>query len=160
MDRKQLVEAFKALDRRQFLDRACRDLAGLDEPLPIGHGQTISQPTLVLEMTALLDPDTGSKVLELARLATNRFAAPFCKNVCTTNVFRELAQPVRRAPVAWAITNIRLRLGAGGREAGGRLLTDYRDRRGGHRGSRWLRSWLRQAGGLPVGAALAGRICS
>ena len=99
MDRKQLVEAFRALDRRQFLDKACRDLASLDEPLPIGHGQTISQPTLVLEMTALLDPEPGSKVLEIGTGSGYQTAllAPFCKIVCTSNASRTSA-PGRRAP--------------------------------------------------------------
>ena len=116
MDRKQLVEAFKALDRRQFLDRACRDLAGLDEPLPIGHGQTISQPTLVLEMTALLDPEPGSKVLEIGTGSGYQTAllAPFCKNVCTIERIPELAHQAEERLVRLGYTNIRFRTGDGG----------------------------------------------
>jgi len=40
-------------------------IASLDAPLPIGFGQIISQPSLVLEMTRLLSPEKNSKVLEI-----------------------------------------------------------------------------------------------
>ena len=116
MERKPLVEAFRALDRRQFLDRACRDLAGLDEPLPSGHGQTISQPTLVLEMTALLDPEPGSKILEIGTGSGYQTAllAPFCKIVCTVERIPELARQAEERLVRLGYTNIRFRMGDGG----------------------------------------------
>ena len=63
VDKKVLNEVFHNLDRSFFLDVPCKDLASFDEPLPIGYGQTISQPTLVVALTALLDPEPHSRVL-------------------------------------------------------------------------------------------------
>ena len=49
----------------QFVPPAYRELAYWDEALPIGHGQTISQPYIVAFMTAALRPRPGMKVLEV-----------------------------------------------------------------------------------------------
>src|SRR5690625_6790695 len=59
------IEAyFKQLDRRKFIDDQ-KEHAALDRPLSIGHGQTISQPTLVLNMTQKLNLNKKDKVLEI-----------------------------------------------------------------------------------------------
>ena len=116
MDRRQLLDAFRNLDRRQFLDKMCQDLAGLDEPLPIGHGQTISQPTLVLEMTALLDPEPGSRVLEIGTGSGYQTAllAPFSQMVCTVERIPELARQAEERLVRLGYANVRFRTGNGG----------------------------------------------
>ena len=62
---RRLEEAFAATDRRRFLPEELRGLAGEDRPLPIGHGQTNSQPTTVRNMLALLDVRPGQRVLDL-----------------------------------------------------------------------------------------------
>ena len=63
--RKQDITAyFRSLDRRSFMERHHQD-AERDEALPIGYGQTISQPSLVLEMTIALDLEEHHKVLEI-----------------------------------------------------------------------------------------------
>ena len=65
MNRKEeIIEYFISLDRSLFMD-INKDLAAMDTALPIGYGQTISQPSLVLEMTVLLDLEEDSKVLEI-----------------------------------------------------------------------------------------------
>jgi len=65
MDYQKLERFFRSLDRAFFLDNEMKRYACLDEPLPIGFGQTISQPSLVLEMTRILSPEKDSKVLEI-----------------------------------------------------------------------------------------------
>ena len=60
-----LMGKFKSLDRAFFLPKAWKGEATLDKPLPIGLGQTISQPSLVLKMTALLQVDKEHRVLEI-----------------------------------------------------------------------------------------------
>lgn len=55
---------FRQLDRSEFIDDQ-KEHAALDRPLSIGHGQTISQPTLVLNMTLQLDLRKDDKVLEI-----------------------------------------------------------------------------------------------
>lgn len=55
---------FNTLDRSLFMDKN-KEMANVDSPFPIGYGQTISQPSLVLEMTQLLMPDKEMKTLEI-----------------------------------------------------------------------------------------------
>ena len=65
MDYRELEEFFRSLDRSLFLEDDMKKHANLDQPLPIGFGQTISQPSLVLEMTRLLSPEKDSRILEI-----------------------------------------------------------------------------------------------
>ena len=62
--RKEIISYFKQMDRSFFMDTN-KDLASFDQALPIGFEQTISQPSLVLEMTLALDLQPKQKVLEL-----------------------------------------------------------------------------------------------
>jgi len=64
-DRDRFLQAFRSLDRADFLEGPVKSMADEDHPLPIGYGQTISQPSLVLLMTRLLDPRPDDKVLEI-----------------------------------------------------------------------------------------------
>lgn len=57
--------AMRAVPRHAFVPRDLRGQAYNDTPLPIGHGQTISQPYIVAAMTALLKLTPESKVLEI-----------------------------------------------------------------------------------------------
>lgn len=57
--------AFSAIPREGFLPPEERDFAGFDEPLPIGHGQTNSQPRTVADMLRLLEVAPGDKVLDV-----------------------------------------------------------------------------------------------
>ena len=62
---KAVLEAFKAVSRRHFVLPHLKEEAYLDIPLPIGHGQTISQPTTIALMTQALELRQGMKVLEV-----------------------------------------------------------------------------------------------
>src|SRR3954451_15769903 len=63
MDR--VAEAFRACPREGFLPEAEQRRAGYDGPLPIGHGQTNSQPRTVETMLRLLDVYAGQRVLDV-----------------------------------------------------------------------------------------------
>ena len=58
-------QALREVPREYFVAAAWRDSACDNRPLPIGHGQTISQPFIVALMTALLDPEPEHRVLEV-----------------------------------------------------------------------------------------------
>ncbi|MEZ5092722.1 protein-L-isoaspartate O-methyltransferase [Nocardioides sp.] len=60
-----VAEALTALAREHFLPDAERGQAAYDGPLPIGHGQTNSQPRTVADMLRLLDVRPGQRVLDV-----------------------------------------------------------------------------------------------
>lgn len=60
-----LLEAMAELPRHLFVPKHLANLAYSDCALPIGEGQTISQPYIVAKMTELLDPKPNDKVLEI-----------------------------------------------------------------------------------------------
>lgn len=61
----RIIEAFEKIQRKDFLPDNIRDLAELNGALPIGFGQTISQPLVVAFMLELLDPHRGEKILDV-----------------------------------------------------------------------------------------------
>lgn len=61
----RVIEAFRAVKRLDFLSEEMKDLAELNEALPIGYGQTISQPLVVAFMIEQLQPQKGDKILDI-----------------------------------------------------------------------------------------------
>jgi len=61
----RVIEAMMRVPRHAFVPSHLRREAYLDHPLPIGHGQTISQPFIVAFMTAAINPQPGDHVLEI-----------------------------------------------------------------------------------------------
>lgn len=61
----KVMDAMRKVPRHEFIPRQERDKAYENRPLPIGHGQTISQPYIVAIMTDLLEPKRQHKVLEV-----------------------------------------------------------------------------------------------
>jgi protein-L-isoaspartate(D-aspartate) O-methyltransferase len=61
----RVIAAMRAVPRHSFVPTQWLGAAYSDHPLPIGHGQTISQPSLVAMMTELLRLDEGDRVLEI-----------------------------------------------------------------------------------------------
>ncbi len=59
------LRAMETVPRHEFVPREHRDRAYVDSPLPIGYGQTISQPFIVAFMTDMLEAAPGMKVLEV-----------------------------------------------------------------------------------------------
>lgn len=61
----RVIKALKKVPREEFLPPRLRDYAYIDQPLPIGHGQTISAIHMVAIMTDELSPEPGDIVLEV-----------------------------------------------------------------------------------------------
>ena len=61
----RIIEAFQKIKRVDFLPDDMKDLAELNEALPIGYGQTISQPLVVAFMIEQLEPKEGDKILDI-----------------------------------------------------------------------------------------------
>jgi len=60
-----VIAAMKKVERHRFVPVAQAAFAYLNRPLPIGHGQTISQPFIVALMTDLMELKAGDRVLEI-----------------------------------------------------------------------------------------------
>jgi len=61
----KIIQAFKKIKREDFLPDEIKKLAELNEALPIGFGQTISQPLVVAFMLEKLNPEKGEKILDV-----------------------------------------------------------------------------------------------
>lgn len=61
----RIIEAFQKIKRADFMPKEIKDLAELNEALPIGYGQTISQPLVVAFMLEQLEPKEGDKILDV-----------------------------------------------------------------------------------------------
>ncbi|MBI2042946.1 protein-L-isoaspartate O-methyltransferase [Candidatus Pacearchaeota archaeon] len=62
---KEILKAFSKIKRENFIPKELKDRAYEDIPLPIGKGQTISQPYTIAMMLSLLDIKKGQKILEI-----------------------------------------------------------------------------------------------
>lgn len=60
-----IIDAFAKIPRVEFVPEDLFNAADVDIPLPIGHGQTISQPLTVAFMVELLDPRPGQRILDV-----------------------------------------------------------------------------------------------
>lgn len=61
----EIIEAFRKVPRHEFVPANLGDYAYADQPLPIGHGQTISAPSMIAIMMDSLELKPGQKVLEI-----------------------------------------------------------------------------------------------
>lgn len=61
----RIIEAFRKIKRVDFLPEDIKDMAEFNEALPIGYGQTISQPLVVAFMLEKLEPKEGDKILDI-----------------------------------------------------------------------------------------------
>lgn len=115
MDYQRLKEFFRQLDRAYFIDHSSRSLAGIDSALPIGFGQTISQPSLVLQMTSLLEPEPDSRVLEIGTGSGYQTAllAEFAAKVFTIERVPQLAEKAEQRLDNLGYTNISYKCGDG-----------------------------------------------
>jgi protein-L-isoaspartate(D-aspartate) O-methyltransferase len=93
----RVLRAFRSVPREEFVPEDLRRLAYDDRPLPIGHGQTISQPLMVATMTEVLHLQGPEKVLEIGTGSGYQTAilAELARQVVTVERVRELAQQAR-----------------------------------------------------------------
>lgn len=115
MDYKALLDFFNKLDRAYFIDNENKEWAYLNQALPIGYEQTISQPSLVLEMTYQLAPKKNSKVLEIGTGSGYQTAllAEFSGTVYTIERIPELTKKAGEKLEALGYSNIIYKIGDG-----------------------------------------------
>ncbi|NLY44337.1 MAG: protein-L-isoaspartate(D-aspartate) O-methyltransferase [Clostridiaceae bacterium] len=115
MDHQELETYFRSLDRSFFVENDMKKYANLDQPLPIGFGQTISQPSLVLEMTRLLSPEKDSKVLEIGTGSGFQTAilAKMSAKVFTVERIDVLMEKAKKRLEALNFSNVYYKIGDG-----------------------------------------------
>lgn len=110
-----VLKAMRETPREQFLPPALRELAYEDRPLPIGYGQTISQPYIVALMTEVLDVKKDQRVLEIGTGSGYQAAilSPLAKEVYTIEIVPELAKAASATLNRLGYKNVMVREGDG-----------------------------------------------
>lgn len=113
----KIIKTFLSVPRENFVPREYRHHAYIDEPLPIGFGQTISAPHMVAIMTELLKPDKKDKVLEIGSGSGYQAAilSKLVKKVFTIELDRNLAEFSRENLKKTRIRNVKIIQGDGSR---------------------------------------------
>jgi protein-L-isoaspartate(D-aspartate) O-methyltransferase len=111
----RVLDAMRKTPRHRFVEEALRDRAYGDHPLPIGEGQTISQPYMVAAMTQLLRLDGSEKVLEIGTGSGYQTAilSALARRVCSVERVPALAARARRVIEELGLTNVIVRTGDG-----------------------------------------------
>lgn len=114
---KRVLEAVSKVRRHAFIPERCRSLADPygDYPVPIGYGQTISQPFIVAYMTERLGLQPGEKVLEVGTGSGYQAAilAELGAEVYTVELVPELAEHARRVLDGEGYARVHTRVGDG-----------------------------------------------
>ena len=111
----RVLDAMKKVPRHEFVPGELRKFAYEDGPLPIGHGQTISQPYIVALMTELLDLAPASRVLEVGTGSGYQAAilAELAASVYTIEIVPELSQQAEKILARLGYRNVHARVGDG-----------------------------------------------
>jgi protein-L-isoaspartate(D-aspartate) O-methyltransferase len=111
----QVAEALRKVPRHEFVSEEQRSYAYDNRPLPIGHGQTISQPYIVAIMTELLDLHPGAKVLEIGTGSAYQAAvlSEIAADVYTIEIVPPLAEAAQQRLQRLGYGNVHTRTGDG-----------------------------------------------
>ena len=111
----RVLQAFRDVPRHLFVPKAHQRLAYADQPLPIGEGQTISQPYIVGYMTELLELEPGDRVLEIGTGSGYQaaIASRLADSVFTIEIIPELAETAADRLRALGYANVVPRQGDG-----------------------------------------------
>jgi protein-L-isoaspartate(D-aspartate) O-methyltransferase len=111
----EVLDAMRSVPRHLLVPEPIRDRAYNDSPLPIGHGQTISQPYIVAFMTQTLNLDHGEKVLEIGTGSGYQAAvlSHITPNVYTIEIVEALGKRAKHDLDELGYTNIKMKIGDG-----------------------------------------------
>lgn len=112
----RVIDALRAVPRHEFVPEPFRNAGAYrDSPLPIGSGQTISQPYIVALMTDLADAEPDSVVLEIGTGSGYQAAilAEFTDHVYTIEIFDELGRRAAETLERLDYDNVSVRIGDG-----------------------------------------------
>ena len=112
---KKVLEAMRKVERHKFVPKEYMSAAYEDHPLPIGEGQTISQPYIVALMTEVLDPDGTKKVLEIGTGSGYQAAvlAELVQSVYTIEIIDVLGKRAEKTLSDLGYKNVKVKTGDG-----------------------------------------------
>ncbi len=112
---KRVLSVMRQVPRHRFVPEELQDEAYNDYPLPIGEGQTISQPYIVAIMTELLGLRGDERVLEIGTGSGYQAAilAHLCKEVYTIEIIEKLANAAKERLAKMGYKNIFVKWGDG-----------------------------------------------
>lgn len=115
IDDRQVLEAMLNVERHLFVPKEYRSEAYADHPLPIGEGQTISQPYIVAFMTETLELTANDRVLEVGTGSGYQAAvlAEICDSVFTIEIFESLGIRAKNLLYALGYDNVSVKVGDG-----------------------------------------------
>ncbi len=110
-----VLQAMVTVPRHEFVQAFCINEAYADEPLPIGHGQTISQPYIVAAMVALLGLAGSENVLEIGTGCGYQAAVVslLAREVHSVEILPDLAQSAAERLLRLGYANVHVRSGDG-----------------------------------------------
>ncbi len=110
-----VLQAMRDVPRHRFVSPAQQDIAYADFPLPIGHGQTISQPYVVAFMTQMLEVKPADRVLEIGTGCGYQAAvlSKLAGHVYTIEIVEPLAAEARTRLAELGYNNISVKAGDG-----------------------------------------------
>ncbi len=111
----EILAAFRKIPRHLFVDPSQQRLAYSDQPLPIGFGQTISQPYIVAFMVEVLQLDKSAWVLEIGTGSgyETGILSVLAGNVFTIERIAELSQRAKNVLSQIGVSNVEFRVGDG-----------------------------------------------
>ncbi len=112
---KRVIHAMSKIERHLFVDKSLMSMAYEDHPLPIGEGQTISQPYVVALMTEALNLKSTDKVLEIGTGSGYQAAvlAEIVSEVYTIEIRKNLAEKAERLLKVLGYKTIKAKYGDG-----------------------------------------------
>ena len=111
----RVLDAMRRIPRHRFVEEGLAHSAYEDHPLPIGEGQTISQPYIVALMTSLLELTGQEKVLEVGTGSGYQTAVlgALARRVCSIERLPRLAERARAMLESLGVSNVWIRVGNG-----------------------------------------------
>ena len=112
---KRVLDAMRKVKRHLFVPERLRNAAYEDTPLPIGHGQTISQPYIVAYMTQAAKVGPNDRILEIGTGSGYQAAvlAEIAKEVYTIEILQPLADSARLRLEEMGYKNVKVKRGDG-----------------------------------------------
>ncbi len=112
---RETIRAMHLVARHRLVPKEQVDNAYQDGPLPIGYGQTISQPYIVAYMTQAIKPEKGQKILEIGTGSGYQAAvlAEIVDQVYSVEIIKPLGERAKRDLELLGYKNIQIKIGDG-----------------------------------------------